>query len=143
VKGCIVGLAIAAFAFTIAPAQPAAHVSKWHWVWMMPTEEANGWLIFQGDADVKFAGRSFDVVLDGDGGPYMPSLHLSGAISGGNIEATGTMIGTDASPERYTGTVDRARTKLSDASNGWGSDRITFRAGPTFIGLYRRVRSGN
>jgi hypothetical protein len=134
--------AIAAILIGLVPlsvqSQPTAGI-KWHWVWVKPTR--NGWTAFEGDAPVSRTGSRFEVTLDGVSAAEQPSLKLDGTIVGARVSATGTQLGTDAYPEHYTGSIERARTKLTDPSNGWGFDRITLRAGTTFVGLYRDVKS--
>jgi hypothetical protein len=135
--------AIAAFLMVIA--SPLAHgqpntENKWHWIWVAP-DYKKGWTTFEGDASVAMKGSRFEVTLDGVSADEQPSLKLVGTIVGKRVAATGIRLGTDASPEHYTGVIARGRTKRTDPSNGWGFDRIVLQAGPTFVGLYRDVRS--
>jgi hypothetical protein len=130
---------VAAIATSHASAQPT-QPGKWRWIWVAP-DYRTGWRTFEGYASVKQDGQRFEVTIDGVAPDEQPSLRLVGTVIGTKITAIGTLLGTDASPERYVGSIQRERTKLTDPSNGWGSDRMVLRAGPTFIGLYRDVRS--
>jgi hypothetical protein len=97
-------------------------------VWVLPEPApSKGWHVFQGTASVNLVGVRLEATLDGVSPNWQPSLHLQGSIVGRNVLATGTEIGTDAAPWHCSGTYAKVRTKLSDPSNGWGSDRIRFR----------------
>jgi hypothetical protein len=106
--------------------------TNWHWIRVVPDDQ-KGWTTAQGDAPIEMKGERFRVTLDG--------LRLVGSVTGNKVVATGVWLDTDANPEHYVGVLQRQRSTRADASNGWGSDRISLRAGPTFVGLYRAVRA--
>ena len=134
--------AVAAILISLIPltvqSQPTAG-ERWHWIWVEPSR--TGWAAIEGDAPVRRSGNRFVVTLDGAFPDRQGSLKLVGAIAGTRVSAVGTLLDTDAEPERYTGTIQRERSKLTDPANGWGSDRMMLHTGPTFVGLYRTVRS--
>jgi hypothetical protein len=112
----------------------------WRWVWVVP-DETKGWRTFEGDAPVEMKAGHFEVTLEGVSADWQPTLKLVGSITGKRAVATGTLLNSDASIERYIGTVERVRTAPTDPSQGWGSDRIILRAGQSFIGLYRATKT--
>ena len=119
-----------------------ADTTNWQWVWVLP--EPNpliGWHVFQGTASVNLAGAKFEVTLDGISPNWEPSLRLRGTIIGGNVAATGVEMGTDAAPWHCSGTYGKVRTKPSDPSKGFESDRISLKCDDYFIGLYREIHS--
>jgi hypothetical protein len=112
----------------------------WHWIWVVPSADPkNGWSVFEGETPVRFDGANLDLTISTKGDDGSPELHVQGRVTGHNVHSTVTQLGTDASPERYVGSYSRVRTRLTDAAQGWGEDRIALRCGPSFLSLYRRV----
>lgn len=144
--------ALAALVFASGPV--SAEQQNWKWLWVRPDEQ-EGWTTAKGETSVDLTRHRIDMTISARLSHEQPTLHLHGRVSGLNqvpqdgrvyssrIIATGTLLNTDARPEAYVGTLQSLRTRRSDPSNGWGSDRITLQAGSTFVTLYRRVRSAN
>jgi len=108
----------------------------WHWLILWPNGESNG-TIDQGTAEVRFQGRNFTASMNNG------EILLKGTISGTQVSAIETVIGTDREPFVVHGDIQKVRTRLSDPSNGWGWDRISLAApGGFYVSLFRKVRSG-
>jgi len=120
-----------------APCAAQDYPQPWHWIVMAPDDQA-GWKTQEGEnAELTLNGNRFSASLDGG------AILLKGSVHGARVVATETVVGTDASPMTFHGEWQRSRTRLTDASNGWGSDRISLTApGGFYIDLFRHVRSG-
>jgi hypothetical protein len=144
------GLAMAAAVFigpSVSPAMSQDFPLEWHWVHVMPRMADEQWEVQNGiKADVNFTGQKFTARLFDSPVSVSandPVLILEGRVRGKTVTAIETQPGTDAGRTIFTGTIVRDRTRLENASNGWGSDRISLTAGNEFIGLSRAVRSGS
>jgi hypothetical protein len=116
-----------------------AEDAPWHWTWVTPTEK--GWVTVEGDAAVTLSANRFFAHLKPGAPGYSPDVRIEGRLANRKAEALVTLEGTDASPETYTGKFRSIRSKLSDPSHGWGSDRISLIAGSSFLGFYREVQA--
>ena len=122
----------------------AADNTLWDWVWIVPSPDPlQGWDTFTGQSNVNFDGQSLNATLKVDGNGVSGDVNLIGRITGRNATVTVIEIGTDAKPETYTGDYIFVRSKPTDPSNGWGSDRVSVRSGSSYLALYRRVHSSN
>jgi len=131
-------LFLAAVLLTAWSSSEAADLN-WHWIWITPAPDpTKGWTTFQGEAPVHFDGTNLDATVSGSG-EWEPELHIQGRVTGRFAHAVVTQLGTDASPRQYSGTYWKFRSKLLDASRGWGSDRIVLHDGPNYLGLYRET----
>lgn len=130
-------------AFLVASSPATADNAVWNWLWIVPSPDpSKGWVTFTGQAKVNFDGRLLDATLEGHG-EWDPTLHVSGRVMGRRATVTVTQIGTDANPETYSGAYVAVRTRPTDASNGWGEDRVSVQNGTSYLALYRAVRSPN
>jgi hypothetical protein len=130
--------ALLASTLALIPAESMARdwPLDWNFIIVWPNAGTN-WTVDQGIANVDLKGNKFTAsTKNGD-------FVLKGRISGAHVTATGTAIGTEMDPLTLHGDIQRARTRLSDPSNGWGWDRISLTApGGFYVGLNRKVRSG-
>jgi hypothetical protein len=135
-RNLLIVIVVCCAAATWAPLFAKDYPLEWHWINVRPNDEA-GWSVANGTADVAFKGSTFNASLNGG------TIILKGTISGNHVVATETVIDTDMSPFILRGNIQRSRTRLSDASSGWGSDRISlFSRGGFYLALFRKVRSG-
>lgn len=112
-----------------------AEEKEWHWVRVAPGL-GQGWDVLQGTADVTFKGNEFATTLRNGADNDYREFAISGTIKGDEVVASEVRLETDANAQEYHGTIREERTSKSDASQGWGSDRIFLNSGPYFIGLY-------
>jgi hypothetical protein len=133
-KACALLLAVFGMA---APVAAQDYPQSWHWIVVTPNDQEN-WKSERGESGkIDVHGDSFSASL-GDG-----DILLKGSVRNGHVIVVETLMGTDAAPMTFQGDWQRERTRLTDPSNGWGSDRISLYApGGFYIGLFRHVRSG-
>ncbi len=113
--------------------------SEWHWVMVGPGQP-DSWATRQGVAkNVRFEGGKFHADLydakwiGGD-----PAIRLDGRIAQRRITATETLIGTDAEPQTFRGSLQKIRPagKASTASRSQ-----IYRPISDWCAAYRRRRT--
>jgi hypothetical protein len=107
--------------------------TRWHWIEV----EANlgGWSIRKGTGSVQIDGRQFHAELSPNPESSGANLSLQGVVQQGSVNATETLLGTDANPTTVLGAVH------TQALGGMVEERITFHGGQSgeasYLGLYR------
>ena len=99
-------MAFALAAALNAPAQAQAP-RRWMWIIIQPRSAGTGWDVRQGEAVVRLDPHGgFHTELDVDEGDLGQHYRLDGVVQHGRVDATETLLNSDASPRRYIGSDD-------------------------------------
>lgn len=85
-----------------------AEGANWHWIRVEPNfAEPLSWDVLRGTTTVEFGRDRFKTQLSYETGRVSYRFILEGSLSGNEIEALETQVGTDAAPRRYRGFLER------------------------------------